>query len=89
MSQLRGSFHITHPFHPRRGEELELLAYRRGFGYEVVDGRDATGAVVTVPLGFTNAAFEEDPFLLVSAGRALFRAEDLVRLAELLSSLGS
>ena len=89
MSQLKGSFRITHPFHPRRGEGFVLLAYRRGFGYEFVDGRDAAGALVSVPLSFTDVAFEEDPFLLVSAGRALFRGEDLVRLAELLSGLGS
>lgn len=89
MSRLRGSFRITHPFHPRRGEEIELLAYRRGFGYEVAEGRDASGALISVPLAFTDAALEEDPFLAVSAGRAFFRGEDLLRLAELLSGLGS
>jgi hypothetical protein len=89
VSLLRSSFRITHPFHPRRGEEIELLAYRRGFRYEMVEGRDASGALISVPLAFTDAAFEEDPFLAVSAGRALFRAEDLLRLADLLSGLGS
>lgn len=89
LSQLKGSFRITHPFHPRHGEEIELLAYRRGFGHEYVEGRDGAGVLVSVPLSFTDAAFEEDPYLLVSAGRALFRAEDLIRLAELLSDLGS
>jgi hypothetical protein len=89
VSRLRDSFRITHPFHPRRGEQLELLAYRRGFGYEVVEGRDSSGALLSVPLTFTNAVFEEDPFLSVSAGRALFRADDLLRLAELLAGLGS
>jgi hypothetical protein len=89
VSELPGSFRITHPFHPRRGEEIELLAYRRGFNYERVEGRDAGGALVSVPLGFTNAGLEEDPFLALSGGRALFRAGDLLRLAELLSELGS
>ena len=88
VSELKGVFRITHPFHPRRGEELELLAYRRGFGYEMVEGRDASGALVSVPLSFTDAAFEEDPFLAISAGRAFFRASDLLRLAELISELG-
>ena len=89
MSRLRGTFRITHPFHPRRGEEIELLAYRRGFHHEVVEGRDAAGELISVPLSFTDAALEEDPFLAVSAGRALFRGDDLLRLAELLSGLGS
>ena len=89
MSLLKSSFRIIHPFHPRRGEELELLTYRRGFGYEVVECRDSSGALISVPLTFTDAVLEEDPFLSVSAGRALFRAEDLLRLAELLAGLGS
>jgi len=89
VSQLKGSFRITHPFHPRRGEVIDLLAYRRGFGIEIVEGRDASGALVTIPLAFTDAAFEEDPFLAISAGRAHFRGEDLLRLAELLSESGS
>ena len=89
MSELRGSFRITHPFHPRRGEEVELLTYRRGFNYEKVEGRDAAGVLISVPLAFTDAAVEEDPFLAVSAGRALFRAEDLLRLAEVLAGLES
>ena len=40
------------------------------------------------PVSFTDAAFEEDPFLAISAGRAFFRAADLLRLAELISGLG-
>jgi hypothetical protein len=89
VSVLKGRFRITHPFHPRCGEEFELLVRRRGFHQDVVEGRDAGGVPVSVPLAFTDAAAEEDPFLAVSAGRSLFRAEDLLRLAEILSELGS
>ena len=87
MSLLKGRFRITHPFHPRRGEEIELLGYRRRFHRDVVEGRDAGGTLISLPLAFTDAAAEEDPFLAVSAGRALFRAEDLLRLAEILAEI--
>ena len=85
---MQGCFRITHPFHPRRGEELERIGYRRSFGGEVVDGRDATGALVTLPLAFTDAAGEAEPFLAISAGRAFFRADDLLRLAEIMAEMG-
>jgi len=54
----------------------------------MVEGRDALGTLISVTLSFTDAAFEEDPFLAVSAGRAFLRASDLLRLAELISELG-
>ena len=73
----------------RGGNYLDARRYRRGFNYEMVEGRDAAGVLVSVPLAFTDAAVEEDPFLAVSAGRALFRAEDLLRLAEVLAGLES
>jgi hypothetical protein len=32
VGQLRERFRITHPFHPRRGEEFELIRYHRSWG---------------------------------------------------------
>ena len=86
---MKGTFRITHPFHPRCGESFERIGYRRSFGGEMLDGRDACGNAVVVPLSFTDAAFEEDPFLAISDGRALFRVEDLLELADLVEELQS
>ena len=85
---MKGVFRITHPFHPRCGESLERIGYRRSFGGEM-PGRDAGGNAVVVPLAFTDAAYEEDPFLAISAGRAFFRVEDLLELADLVEELQS
>jgi hypothetical protein len=69
--------------------EIERTDYRRGFGRERIEGRTASGEVVVVPLSFTDAAPEEDPFLALSGGRALFRGDDLLRLVDLVRELGA
>jgi len=51
VNQLPRPFRITHPFHPRFGEELELLRYLRSWGYESIDGQRPDGELVTVPVG--------------------------------------
>jgi hypothetical protein len=43
---------------------------------------DAEGRLRSVPASWTSAV-APDPFVLVSAGRALFRTEDLLRLLAL------
>jgi len=48
-----------------------------------VDCVDADGWVHAIPLAWTDAA-EEDPFVVLSGGRACFRVEDLLRLADLI-----
>ena len=84
---MKGQFRITHPFHPRCDETFERIDYRRSFGGEMLDARDASGKPIAVPLAYTDAAYEEDPFLAISAGRAYFRIEDLLELAEVLVEL--
>ncbi len=84
INQLKQRVKITHPFHPKCGQELELVGYRRSWGRECVDCYDAERRLVTVPLQWTDATGVEDPFLVVSAGRSYFRVEDLLRLAELI-----
>jgi hypothetical protein len=87
VSQLRGRFCITHPFHPFCGEPFDLIRYRRSWGHESVDGRGADGRRITVPLSWTDAG-AADPFIALAAGRSLFRVEDLLRLARRLEELG-
>ena len=78
---------MTHPFHPFSGREFELLILKHS---ERVGDRvyfyDDAGEVVSVPAGWTSVA-GEDPFVVMSGGKALFRVEDLLRLADLLVGL--
>ena len=88
MSQLQERFRITHPFHPRRGEEFELIRYHRSWGQvESVEGRGGAGERINLPLSWTDAG-AEDPFLAVAKGRSYFRVDDLLRLSTLLEQLG-
>ena len=89
VNQLKQQVTITHPFHPKCGQELELVGYRRSWGKECVDCYDEKGGLVTVPLQWTDATGVEDPFLVVSAGRSYFRVEDLLVLSELIKRLDS
>ncbi len=88
MAELKRRVRITHPFHPRCGEEFELLDYRGSFGHERVECTDGQGLLITLPLAWTDA-YGADPFMAVSAGRAFLRAEDLLRLADLLEGFKS
>ena len=88
VDELKRRVRITHPFHPRFGEELDLLDYRGSFGGERVECIDGHGDLVSVPLSWTDA-YAEDPFVVVSAGRAFLRPEDLLRLADLIEELRS
>jgi hypothetical protein len=89
VDRLKRRVTITHPFHPRSGEEFELLGYRRSFGNECLDCQDSEGRLTSVPLAWTEAAGIGDPFVVASAGRSYFRAEDLLQLAELIRRLSS
>ena len=79
-------FRITHPFHPLFGQEFELLEYRNNWGEDRVYYFDAKGQMQAILANCTNAA-GVDPFVEIAAGRSFFRAEDLIRLAELLERL--
>lgn len=86
MSKLRQRVRVTHPFHPQSGQQFDLVAYRRSWGGRpAVDCLDTEDRLVTIPLAWTDAA-EEDPFVVLSAGRAHFRIEDLLRLVSLVDA---
>ena len=77
-----------HPFHPLRGQVLEV-ADRRSFEadgerlcLEVTPGR-----LEWVPVAWTNLG-PPDPWLEIAAGRCLLRVEDLLHLADLIARVG-
>jgi len=73
------SFRITHPFHPWFQEEFELLACRQNWGEDRVWFQDRSGHLHSVPANWTDAA-ALDAFVMVAAGRSLFRVTDLLEL---------
>ncbi|MCO5172375.1 MAG: Y4bD/Y4pK family protein, partial [Planctomycetes bacterium] len=81
-------FRITHPFHPAVGRDFELVAHKHTWGEHRVYFLDSEGKLRSLPASWTSAV-DPDPFLVVSAGRALFRFEDLLRLVDLVGASGA
>lgn len=85
-SGLNRRFRITHPFHPWSGQEFELVTYLQTWGEHRVYFHKEGEHLVSVPASWTDIV-AEDPVVQLAAGRALFRALDLIELAELLMGL--
>jgi hypothetical protein len=82
------TFRIIHPYHPYRNIEFEIDSVRR-VAYECrVLFFNAKGRRSSVPLHWTDIG-AEDPFVAISAGRALFRVEDLLGLVRLIEEINS
>lgn len=78
---------MTHPFHPLAGREFEWVDERGGARAERrVQYRDHNDHIHGIPAAWTNLA-SVDPLDEVAAGRALFRADDLVRLSEIVARI--
>jgi hypothetical protein len=77
---------VTHPFHPRCGEELEYFEYRRDWSGQRVYFYDESGCLTSMPAGWTSVV-EPDLVRVLGEGRALFRLDDLARLVELVGRL--
>ena len=67
---------MIHPFHPLYNQTFPLLDCRLTWGEARVYFHDATGALVHLPAPWTDAA-PADPFVVMGAGRAYVRLEDL------------
>ena len=80
--EARRVFVVTHPFHPLHGRRFELMDYRRTWGEDRVYFHDESSRLRAMPAGWTDAG-APDPFVILAAGRAHFRIEDLVQLAAL------
>jgi hypothetical protein len=77
---------VTHPFHPWAGRELEFVKRRHNWRADRVYVRDDAGVLASLSAEWTDAV-AEDPFVVVASGRAPFRLEGLLALAELVASL--
>ena len=76
---------MTHPFHPWRGREFPFVAVRQAWGEDRVSFFDGD-VQRSLPRGWTDAA-DVDPFVVLAAGRSVFRVEDLVALVGLVGEL--
>ncbi|MHB8255436.1 MAG: DUF5372 family protein [Acidiferrobacter sp.] len=74
-------FTITHPFHPRHGQQYVLVSRRLGWGEDRVHYFDDNGKLGSMPAAWTSVA-HTDLFSQASAGRSWFRVDDLLALAE-------
>jgi hypothetical protein len=83
---LRAFFHITHPFHPLFGQELERASGPPQESHRWVWFHTAEGRLSPIPLNFTDLV-DPDPFVVVSAGRAHLGVKEMLRLVELLSEM--
>jgi hypothetical protein len=82
------TFRVTHPFHPWHARQFELVAYKNAWGEDRVYFYNEHQQLIGLPTSWTDV-IAADPFVVVSAGRALFRAEDLLELVRLIGRLSS
>lgn len=77
---------VTHPFHPLHGGKFEVVDRRRcheEYVYLEIGGK----RVERLPARWTSLG-AVDPLVELSAGRSLFRVDDLLRLSELVAEIG-
>ena len=77
---------ITHPFHPLCSQTFDLISRSQHWGEDRVIYRASDGTLPTIASAFTDMS-EPDAFQRVAAGRAAFRAGDLVGLLRLLDQV--
>jgi steroid 5-alpha reductase family enzyme len=77
---------VTHPFHPRSGEEFVFIALRRTWGEDRVLFYDENSTVCSLPVVWTDAV-ASDVFVAMAAGRSPFRVDDLLGLAALVVAI--
>ena len=80
------TFRVTHPFHPLRGRVFQLIECRQTWGEYRVYFQDDAGQLARLPRQWTDLV-ADDPAVMVGAGRAHFRYDDLCRLVDLLTRL--
>ena len=86
MGTTSGRFRITHPFHPLRGAEYELVTRKLTWGEDRVFYYDPAGNLKSLMTNVTDVV-STDAFDRISAGRSAFRLDDLLELRGLFDRL--
>lgn len=79
MGSTAGQFRITHPFHPLRGSEYELVTRKLTWGEDRVFYYAPSGKLKSLLTNVTDVA-STDAFDRISDGRSAFRVDDLLEL---------
>jgi len=79
VGSTEGRFRITHPFHPLRGAEYELVTRKLTWGEDRVFYYDPSGKLKSLLTNVTDVV-STDAFDCISAGRSAFRVDDLLEL---------
>jgi len=77
---------VTHPFHPLRGQQYELVRGRTSCRGESLVVLRRKGRVIKLPLAWTSA-HPVDPYVLCAPEQTFFRLPDLLAVAELVRVL--
>ena len=87
MGSTSGRFRITHPFHPLRGAEYELVTRKLTWGEDRVFYYDPGGNLKSLMTNVTDVV-SMDAFDRISAGRSALRVDDLLELRSIFDKLG-
>jgi hypothetical protein len=68
------------------GREFEVVTYRKNWGDERVYVRGPDDVLLSLPVVWTDMGVPS-PFVMVAAGRSLFRFDELLELSRLLEQL--
>jgi hypothetical protein len=72
-----------------RGQEFEFVGYAHTWGERrVFFCREGDDRIASLPATWTSVE-EEDPFVVVAAGRSLFRVGDLLGLVGIVEAMGA
>ena len=77
---------ITHPFHPLKDRQFELIEHRSIFGASYVYFHDDCGQLREIPAVWTDFV-KGDVFVEMAAGRSPLHAGTLLELAELVERM--
>jgi hypothetical protein len=86
-TKLEKKFKVIHPFHPLYSQQFNIEEKRKLWGRNYFIFHADSGQRLVIPIAWTDMAEEDDPFVVISAGRSYFRVEDLLSLSELLKGL--
>ncbi len=86
MSHSGTTFRVTHPFHPRYGQEIGFYERRKTWGDDRVYFHEEGGRLKTLPVGWTSVS-APDPFVVMAAGTSRPHFSALIELTALVEHI--